>query len=216
MWLGKSLDLEKDMEEIRSKIKREIFNNVKKRRLTPLEFTIIEHIFNNQIISGYDLIRVLNEHFAGTWEAQSGTIYPLLSKLKRDGFLKVKTVKTQVGPLRKVYSLSEAGEEILKVKVNKNFFDQLKFVRNVLVELSSIYINSFPEELKEVKIKEVQKLIKEITEYVIETIPSTVEFKIKCSNCGSEVGREGARFCPYCSASLFKEDNNKEGETKKK
>jgi len=215
MWLGKSLDLEEDMEEIRSKIKREIFDNVKKRRLTPLEFTIIEHIFNNQIISGYDLIRVLNEHFAGTWEAQSGTIYPLLSKLKRDGFLKVKTVKTQIGPLRKVYSLSEAGEEILKVKVNKNFFDQLKFVRNVLIELSSIYINSFPEKVKEDKIKEVQKLMEEISEYVIETIPSSVEFKIKCNNCGSEVGREGARFCPYCSASLFEEDNSKEGDTKK-
>lgn len=213
MWLGKSLDLEKDMEEIRSKIKREIFDNVKKRRLTPLEFTIIEHIFNNQIISGYDLIRVLNDHFAGTWEAQSGTIYPLLSKLKRDGFLKVKTVKTQVGPLRKVYSLSEAGEEILKVKVNKNFLDQLKFVRNVLVELSSIYINSFPEEVKEVKIKEVQKLMKELTEYVIETIPSSADFKIKCPNCGAEVGREGARYCPYCSASLFMEDNSKEGDT---
>ncbi|GAH32195.1 unnamed protein product [marine sediment metagenome] len=54
MWLGKSLDLEKDMAEIRSKLKREIFDNVKKRRLTPLEFTIIEHIFNNQIISGYE------------------------------------------------------------------------------------------------------------------------------------------------------------------
>jgi len=128
----------------------------------------------------------------------------------------VRTVKTQVGPLRKVYSLSEAGEEILKVKVNKNFLDQLKFVRNVLVELSSIYINSFPEKVKEDKIKEVQKLMKEITEYVIETIPSSVEFKIKCSNCGSEVGREEARFCPYCSASLFKEDNSKEGDTKKK
>ena len=216
MWLGKSLDLEdleKDMAEIRSKIKREIFDNVKKRRLTPLEFTILEHVFNNQVISGYDLIRVLNDHFAGTWEAQSGTIYPLLSKLKRDGFLKVKTVKTQVGPLRKVYSLSEAGEEILKVKVNKNFLDQLKFVRNVLVELSSIYINSFTEEVKEEKTKEVQKLMKELTEYVIETIPSSVDFKIKCSNCGSEVEREGARYCPNCSASLFKEDKSKEGDT---
>ena len=202
MWLGKFLDIEKDMEEIRSKLKREIFDKVKRSKLTPLEFTIIEHIFNNQIISGYDLIRVLNDHFAGTWEAQSGTIYPLLSKLKGNGFLKVKTVKTQVGPLRKVYSLTEAGEEILKLKVNKNFLDQLKFVRNVLIELSSIYINSFPEEVKQNKIKEVQMLMKEITEQVIETIPSSVEFKIKCSNCGSEVTREGARFCPYCSESL--------------
>ena len=86
-----------------------IKNSFNNRKLTPLEFTIIETIFNNQQISGYDLIRILNDHFAGTWEAQSGTIYPILSKLKRDGFLAIKNVKSPVGPIKKVYSLTEAA-----------------------------------------------------------------------------------------------------------
>ena len=84
MWLGKFLDLEDDIEMLRSKIKKEIFKKIKKRRLTPLEFTIIEVIFNSNALSGYDIIQTLNKHFAGTWKARSGTVYPILSKLERN------------------------------------------------------------------------------------------------------------------------------------
>ena len=119
MWLGKFLDFEDDIKELKSKTKKEIFNSLGKSKLTTLEFTIIENIFNSQLLSGYDLIKNLNQHFAGTWEARSGTIYPILRKLEKDGFLKSKKVRSQIGPLRKIYSLTEPGEEILKYKVNK-------------------------------------------------------------------------------------------------
>ena len=46
MWLGKFLDLEEDINELRSRIKKGIFDNLKKNKLTPLELTIIERIFN--------------------------------------------------------------------------------------------------------------------------------------------------------------------------
>ena len=201
MWLGKFLDLEEDIKELRSKIQKDLFQGIKKYKLTPLEFTILETVFNCKELAGYDLILNLNKHFAGTWEAQSGTIYPILSKLKRDGFLKVKSVKSPVGPIRKVYSLSEAGEEILKVKVNKNFLDQLNFVRNVLIELSSIYIQSYPIAEKEEKIKEVQNLIKKNLDIVIEAIPSTLKQKRKCEQCGNEI-EQIASFCSSCGATL--------------
>ncbi|MHA1239185.1 MAG: helix-turn-helix transcriptional regulator [Promethearchaeota archaeon] len=201
MWLGKFLDLEEDIKELRTKIQKDLFQGIKKYKLTPLEFTILETVFNCMELAGYDLILNLNKHFAGTWEAQSGTIYPILSKLKRDGFLKVKSVKSPVGPIRKVYSLSEAGEEILKVKVNKNFLDQLNFVRNVLIELSSIYIQSYPIAEKEEKIKEVQNLIKKNLDIVIEAIPSTLKQKRKCEQCGNEI-KQTASFCSSCGATL--------------
>jgi DNA-binding PadR family transcriptional regulator len=202
MWLGKFLDLEEDIKELRSKIQKQIFTNIKKNKLTPLEFTIIEFIFNNQCISGYDLIRILNEHFAGTWAAQSGTIYPILSKLKRDGFLKISKVKSPVGPIKKVYSLTEAGEELLKIKVNKNFRDQLSFIENFLTELSAVYIHSLPEERKQSSIKDVQKMLKDTIDIVINTLPSAVEFKVKCKRCGSEIEQKEAKFCNNCGESL--------------
>ena len=202
MWLSKFLDLEEDLKNLRSKIKEEVFDNIKKNRLTPLEFTIIESIFNSKRIYGYDLIRILNEHFAGTWRAQSGTIYPILSKLKKNGFLKIERVKSDIGPIKKVYSLTKAGEEILKVKVNKNFQDQLNFIENFLVELASVYIHSFSEEIKEGKIEEVQNSIKKALENVIKNIPPTVEFKSLCPNCGARHGRNTGKYCSECGTAL--------------
>lgn len=39
-----------------------------------------------------------------------GTIYPLISRLKRDGLLKTNFVESPHGPVRKVYELSADGE----------------------------------------------------------------------------------------------------------
>ena len=61
MWLGKFLDLEDDIEELGSTIKKELLDSLQKSKLTPLEFTIIETIFNSQQLSGYDLIKNLNK-----------------------------------------------------------------------------------------------------------------------------------------------------------
>jgi len=207
MWHG-NLDLEEDIKELRSKIKKDLFQGIKKYKLTPLEFTILETIFNSKELAGYDLILNLNKHFAGTWEAQSGTIYPILSKLKRDGFLGFRPVRSPIGPIRKVYSLTEAGEHILKTKVNKNFEDQLKFMGNFLIELASIYIQSYPTEEKEKKIIEVRNLIKKILETVVDTIPSTLKYKRKCEKCGSEIERV-ASFCSFCGATMLIEPGKK-------
>ncbi|MFX1488600.1 MAG: helix-turn-helix transcriptional regulator [Promethearchaeota archaeon] len=202
MWLGKFIDLEEDIEELRSKIKEELLNTLQKSKLTPLEFTIIETIFNSKQLSGYDLIKNLNRHFAGTWEAQSGTIYPILTKLEKDGFLKAKKVKSPIGPLRKLYSLTEAGTALLKHSVNKNYLDQLKFIENFLVELSSIYIHSFPHEEMEEKIEEIRVALEETLKNVMDNIPVTLDFKIICKNCGSETSRKLAN-CPNCGTALF-------------
>ena len=209
MWLGKFLSLEDDIEELRSTIEKEIFKNLARKKLTPLEFTILEAIFNSKGLSGYDLIRQLNEHFAGTFEAHSGTIYPILSKLKRNGYLESKDIKSPIGPIRKVYFLTEAGAVILKYKVNKNFIDQLNFTRNFLVELASIYIQSFPLEEKEEQIIEVQKLINDVFNDIIEKIPLTLNVKLRCHECGSEINRS-ALFCPICGEKLTKTNQNNE------
>ncbi|MHA2287755.1 MAG: helix-turn-helix transcriptional regulator [Promethearchaeota archaeon] len=211
MWLGKFLDLEEDIEELRSKIKQEIFADITKNKLTPLEFTIVEVIFNSQALSGYDLMQTLNKHFAGTWEAKSGTIYPILSKLEKNGFLNSKMVKSPIGPLRKLYTLTKAGEELLKLKVNKNYSEQLLLIENFVVELSSIYIQSHPKEDRKKTIAEVQELLNESFERIKENIPTTLKFKTRCSNCGSEIGRK-VIYCPFCGVQLTKTDDKEIGD----
>jgi len=203
MWLGKFLDLEKDMEKI---IKKELFRDIKKKKLTPLEFTIIESIYQANAISGYDLIQKLDNHFAGTWKATSGTVYPILSKLKYNRFLKIREVKSPIGPLKKVYSLTEAGEEILKVKVNQNFSKQVDFIENFLTELASIYIQSFDSKFKDEQTKKVLDKLKTMFDRVLKNVPTSRALN-KCPNCGTEIDNVEAVFCAICGAQLRADDS---------
>lgn len=204
MWFGKFLDLTDEIKGKAKGVRKNLFSGITKDKLTPLEFTMLETIFNNEEISGYDLIQNMNKHFAGTWEAKSGTVYPILSKLKAQGFLKIRTVKSPIGPLKKLYLLTDAGIELLKVKVNKNFLDQVKFMENNLLELSSIYIHSFPPEEKDTRIEEVINLVKDSYENIIERIPTTVAFKVRCPHCKLEIDRK-ISFCPHCGGSVYAE-----------
>ncbi len=203
MWLGKFLDLEEDIGKV---IKKELFRDIKKKKLTPLEFTIIEKIFQAHEISGYDLIHNLDKHFAGTWKASSGTVYPILSKLKLNGFLNIREVKSPIGPLKKVYSLTEAGEEILKKKVNVNFSKQIEFIENFLTELVSIYVESIDDKFREQETKDVMKTLQEMFDRVLENAPEGRPLK-KCPSCKTEIDNDKAAFCPICGAEINKRDS---------
>jgi len=203
MWKGKLLELKDDIKELTSKIKTTIFKDIKKEKLTPLEFTILECIFNKKTVSGYDLIQYLNKRFAGTREAHSGTIYPILSKLKKDGFLDVKTVKSPLGPLKSVYFLTEAGESILKYKVGKNFNEQIKFVENFLIDLCSIYIQAVEESKRKDQLTSVQKLLDDTLLTVKTAIYVNVILKGKCPSCGEIIDKLDSNFCSKCGSQLM-------------
>lgn len=201
MWLGKILDLN----ELKDKVKKEYLESITRNKITPLEFTIIKAIFNSKELSGYDLILNLNTHFAGTWTAQSGTIYPLLSKLKKEGFLKSRAVKSPIGPVKTVYSLTEAGARILTKKVNENFEDQINFIANFLLDLSSIYIQSYPKAERNLRIDEVINLLEQTFEKIKGDIPHTFSFKNLCLECGAEVAKQ-ASYCPNCGVAMIEND----------
>ncbi|MFX1276190.1 MAG: helix-turn-helix transcriptional regulator [Promethearchaeota archaeon] len=203
MWLSKFLDLKEDLETLPPEIRNKILHTIKKKKLTPLEFTILEYIIKYPNgISGYDLIDALNEHFAGTWEAQSGTIYPLLSKLKHDGFLMAKNVKSPIGPIKKVYSLTEVGKTIIETKINVKFVEQIKFTENFIKELLSVYIDTIQEEEKEDRISEIYKLIEEMFNRIFERLIQGNGFKKVCPKCNTEIHRRGSVYCFYCGADL--------------
>ncbi len=58
---------------------------------------------------GYQIVRSLQhfEEFAVT----ESTLYPILTRLKSDGFLKVRTGPSQSGPPRRYYSLTSIGQK---------------------------------------------------------------------------------------------------------
>ncbi|MBD3228755.1 MAG: hypothetical protein GF329_11270 [Candidatus Lokiarchaeota archaeon] len=207
LWSGKILDLDEDIKKLKSKIKGILFKDIKKDKLSPLEFTILENIaYNQKALSGYDLIKKLNEHFAGTWKARSGTIYPILYRLKKNGFLMTEEVKSPIGPIKKVYSLTDAGKAILEHKINKNFIDQINFIENFLIELCSLYVLASSEKERQSRIDVVKETIKNTLQKIIKKVNSCVKkdsTKLKCPNCNEEYPRDDEiNFCPKCGREL--------------
>ena len=75
-----------------------------------LEFCILSALDKGRLY-GYDIVRQLR-----TIEClviSEGTIYPLLSRLKREGFVTTTLEESSQGPARKYYHLSDAGRESL-------------------------------------------------------------------------------------------------------
>jgi DNA-binding PadR family transcriptional regulator len=62
---------------------------------------------------GYELKQRLDELFAGTWPVFIAQIYSTLARLERDGLVSCKVVPQAGLPDRKVYAVTERGEEDL-------------------------------------------------------------------------------------------------------
>ncbi len=85
--------------------------NIKSQmRKGTLEFLILLVISRGEIYA-LDIIKELKEVHMIVVE---GTLYPLLSRLKREGLLEYSWKESQSGPPRKYYALTEKGTTILK------------------------------------------------------------------------------------------------------
>ncbi len=74
-----------------------------------LEFVILGIVSSDMVYAG-DIIRRLS----GTeFEAREGTLYPLLSRMRREGWLDYEWQESTSGPPRKYYRLTEAGRQEL-------------------------------------------------------------------------------------------------------
>lgn len=60
---------------------------------------------------GYEMVNKLRERGLGL--ASEGSIYPLLSRLQKQGIIEGYLVQSPAGPARKYYRMSEDGREIL-------------------------------------------------------------------------------------------------------
>ena len=75
-----------------------------------LELCILNVIGQGRIY-GYDIVRRLRDIDALV--VREGTIYPILSRLKRDGLVRTSLEESSEGPARKYYELTRRGDELL-------------------------------------------------------------------------------------------------------
>ncbi|MHA1131333.1 MAG: helix-turn-helix transcriptional regulator [Candidatus Helarchaeota archaeon] len=203
MWLSKFLDLEELELENMKELAQRLIKELEKKKLTPLEFSILGIIFNAKMITTRDIIVTLNKQFTNSWEAKEGTIKPILSKLKKRGFLGKRKVSSPLGPLKKVHYLTDAGEEILKAKVSQNFQNQLKFIEIFLIELAIAYIRSVPRVKQPERGQDVQNILDTSWKFIKSAINQNIILGNKCPSCGEEITREDAKFCLLCGAPLM-------------
>lgn len=75
-----------------------------------LEFLILGVVSSDTVYAADILKRLSSTDFA----TQEGTLYPLLSKMRREGLLDYEWQESAAGPPRKYYRLTEAGKEQLR------------------------------------------------------------------------------------------------------
>ncbi len=75
-----------------------------------LELCIL-NIIGHRRIYGYDIVKHLRD--VDTLVVREGTIYPILSRLRRDGLLRASLEESSEGPARKYYELTRRGEQVL-------------------------------------------------------------------------------------------------------
>jgi len=68
-------------------------------------------IIEEEASYGYEMVRKLRER--GLDLASEGSIYPLLSRLQKQGIIEGYLVQSSEGPARKYYRMSEDGTEVL-------------------------------------------------------------------------------------------------------
>jgi PadR family transcriptional regulator len=71
-----------------------------------LEFLILKIVSTNKVYVADILRRLSSTEFA----TQEGTLYPLLSKMRRDGLLDYEWQESDAGPPRKYYELTARGK----------------------------------------------------------------------------------------------------------
>ncbi|MFI5336060.1 MAG: PadR family transcriptional regulator [Opitutales bacterium] len=76
-----------------------------------LEFLLLKIIAAEKVYAADILKQLEGTEFA----TQEGTLYPLLSKMRREGLLDYEWKESEAGPPRKYYQLTAKGREHLRV-----------------------------------------------------------------------------------------------------
>ncbi|MEN3358879.1 MAG: PadR family transcriptional regulator, regulatory protein PadR [Mycobacteriales bacterium] len=81
-----------------------------------LEYCVLSLLAGDRLY-GFDLVRRLAD--VDGLVTSEGTIYPLLSRLRREGRVTTTWVESEAGPPRRYYSLTPAGRDALRAFVTE-------------------------------------------------------------------------------------------------
>jgi len=84
----------------------DVENKTTQLRKGILELAILSALYRDTHY-GYSLVRQMTA--AGALDLKEGTIYPILSRLAKEGLVQTEWVESKQGPPRKYYSLTKAG-----------------------------------------------------------------------------------------------------------
>lgn len=80
---------------------------------------------------GYEILSVMEA--AGFENLAEGTLYPVLTRLDKQGATVCRKAKSPLGPIRKYYSITAEGEERYQ-EFRKNFKQMVINTENILAE----------------------------------------------------------------------------------
>ncbi len=84
-------------------------------------------VLNKKDMYGYELSELISKSI----DISDGTVYPILRKLKADGFVKTYLSEESAGPPRKYYTLTELGKTSFK-KDAKEWLDFTEIVNKMI------------------------------------------------------------------------------------
>ncbi len=87
-------------------------NWTRQARKGALELCILNYLGKHDECYGYELTKALVSMPAGITE---GTIYPLLSRLRKQGLVETMLKESEEGPARKYYKLSASGKDTMVI-----------------------------------------------------------------------------------------------------
>ncbi|MFZ5988730.1 MAG: PadR family transcriptional regulator [Bacillota bacterium] len=93
-----------------------------------LELCVLSMLFKKDCY-GYELVNEISKNI----QISEGTIYPLLKRLKDEGYFTTYLEESQEGPPRKYYKLTELGAET-KTELEKEWYRFIEGVNKIVKE----------------------------------------------------------------------------------
>lgn len=136
-------------------------------------------------ITGYDIIQEINKQFKSMWKASPGTIYPLLGRLEKRGFVSFEEIVDENNRQKKIYTITKLGKERLKEVLKDNLEPSMNtlgdYIRTVIQtwlpgERSARVMSCFPFHCTPPRRKIDEKDYTIENKYHVETILKDLEY----------------------------------------